>query len=92
MLIQIPLPIRTQTLWWYHIRLGICVWCPWLFEQVDVLLNCVTPLLDEDVSRRRRRDTEVMHLLDALDLLQFGGEEVSPVQCWGDNRAILARN
>ena len=52
MLVQIPLPIRTQTLWWYHIWLGICIRCPWLFEQVDVSFNRITPFLDADMTRR----------------------------------------
>ena len=69
LLIQIPLPIWTQTLWWYNIWLCICIWYPWLFEQVNVSLNCITPILDKDVSRRRWRETEVMQLLDACNLL-----------------------
>ena len=71
LLIEIPLPIGTQTFWWYHIRLYICVWCPWLFEHVDSSLRSIAQLLNKDKARRRRCEAEVVQLLDPWDLLHL---------------------
>ena len=43
---------------WYLCLVSMALWPKWCLAQR------VTPLLDEDVSRRRWRDAKVMHLLD----------------------------
>ena len=89
LLMEIPLSVGTQSLRrnnsWF-----VSIWSPALFQQLIFHFRCVTLLLGENTSRWVGRDSEMMHFLNAYDLLQLSCEKVCLVEGRNNSAPIFS--